>query len=191
MRVSSSWRVWSSSETTTILASSCCGACQPGRGRRLTLTWTYVHHNALAEAGASVEPVIVLELVDLDALAIVGRWRYQGHSPREGSAGTRAATDVPSAARNAVATGRAGLGRAARAVPRARWWSGVVCDVRAAAGQMTIRRLGVGGRQMRRRDRGATGQRNVWMQCAMRAGSVTGSMRSIVTATGARGRWWV
>jgi hypothetical protein len=117
----------------------------------------------------------------------VGRWRYQGHSPREGSAGTRAATDVPSAARNMVATGRAGLGRAARAVPRARWRSGVVCDVRA--GQMTIRRLG--GRQMRRLDRGTTEQRNASMQCAMRAGSATGSMRSIVTATGARGRWWV
>ena len=135
----------------------------------MTLTLTYVHHNALAEAGASVEPVIVLELVDLDALAIVGRWRYQGHSPREGSAGTRAATDVPSAARNAVATGRAGLGRAARVVPRARWGSGVVCDVRA--GQMTIRRLGVGvgGRQMRRLDRGATGRRSVLgcnAQCA-------------------------
>ena len=181
MRVSSSCRVWSSSETTTILASSCCSACQPGRGQRLTVTLTYVHHNALAEAGASVEPVIVLELVDLDALAIVGRWRYQGHSPREGSAGTRAATDVPSAARNAVATGRAGLGRAARVVPRARWWSGVVCDVRA--GQMTIRRLGVGGRQGRsagwtgaRRDSATTfgcnaqcarGQRQARARCAV------------------------
>ena len=40
---------------------------------------------------------------------------------------------------------------------------------------------------MRRLDRGASGQRNnVWMQCAVRAGSATGSgsMRRIVTATG-------
>ena len=83
------------------------------------MTLTYVHHDALAEAGASVEPVIVLELVDLDALAIVGRWRYQGHSPREVSASTPAATDVLSAARNAVATGRAGQRWAARLVPGA------------------------------------------------------------------------
>lgn len=82
-------------------------------------TSTYVHDNPLTKARASVEPVIVLELVDLDALAIVGRWRYQGHSPREASASTRAATDVPSAARSAVATGRAGQRRGARLVPRA------------------------------------------------------------------------
>lgn len=100
------------------------------------LTSTYAHYDTPAEAGASVEPVIVLELVDLDALAIVGWWRYQGHHPREVSASTPAATDVPSAARNAVATGRAGQRWVTRLVPRARCWSGVVCDVRA--GQMTI-----------------------------------------------------
>jgi hypothetical protein len=38
------------------------------------------YDDASAEAGAPVEPVIVLELVYLDALAIVGRWRYQCHS---------------------------------------------------------------------------------------------------------------
>jgi hypothetical protein len=51
--------------------------------RARSSTWgknAYVQDNASAEAGASVEPVIVLELVDLDALAIVGRWRYQCHS---------------------------------------------------------------------------------------------------------------
>lgn len=82
-------------------------------------TCTYIHYNTPTEARASVEPVIVFEFVDLDALAIVGRWRYQGHSPREVSASTPAATDVLSAARNAVATGRAGQRWAARLVPGA------------------------------------------------------------------------
>jgi hypothetical protein len=45
---------------------------------------TYAHDKAPAEAGAPVEPIIVLQLVDLDALAIVGRWRYQCHSRDEG-----------------------------------------------------------------------------------------------------------
>lgn len=45
---------------------------------------TYTQDHALAKARAPVEPVIVLELVYLDALAIVGRWRYQCHSRGEG-----------------------------------------------------------------------------------------------------------
>jgi|SRR5690242_3351440 len=99
-------------------------------------TSTYTHYDAPAEARASVEPVVILELIDLDALAIVGWWRYQGHHPREVSASTRAATGVPSVARNVVATGRAGQRWGARLVLRARCWSSVVCDVRA--GRMTI-----------------------------------------------------
>ncbi len=97
---------------------------------------TYIYYNAPAKARASVKPVIVLELVDLDALAIVGRWRYQGHHPREVSASTPAATEILSAARNSVATGRAEQRLVSRVVPEARCWSGVVCDVRA--GRMTI-----------------------------------------------------
>jgi len=40
---------------------------------------TYAQDHALAKPRPPVEPVIVLELVYLDALAIVGRWRYQCH----------------------------------------------------------------------------------------------------------------
>lgn len=36
---------------------------------------TYACYDALAEASASVEPVIVLELVDFDALSFARRWR--------------------------------------------------------------------------------------------------------------------
>lgn len=43
------------------------------RGRK-----TYICYNALAEAGASVEPVIVLELVDFDALPFARRWWCDG-----------------------------------------------------------------------------------------------------------------
>lgn len=42
--------------------------------------WTYIYEDTPTEAGPAIEPVIVLELVDLYALAIVGRWRYQCHS---------------------------------------------------------------------------------------------------------------
>ena len=78
------------------------------RSKYNMFTCTYIHYDAPAKSRASVEPVIILEFIDLDALAIVGRWRYQGHSPRGVSASTPAATDVPSAARNAVATRCAG-----------------------------------------------------------------------------------
>ena len=36
---------------------------------------TYVGYYALAETGAAVEPVIILELVDFDALSFARRWR--------------------------------------------------------------------------------------------------------------------
>lgn len=39
---------------------------------------TYICYNALAEAGASVEPVIVLEFVDFDALPFARRWWCDG-----------------------------------------------------------------------------------------------------------------
>jgi hypothetical protein len=45
---------------------------------------TYRHNEAPTEAGAPVKPVVVLELVDLDALAIVGRRRCQCHRGRTG-----------------------------------------------------------------------------------------------------------
>jgi hypothetical protein len=68
-----------------------CDNCKPrwhramaGRISRGGWRETYTHDNAPAEAGAPVEPVIVLELVDFDALAIVGRWRYQCHNRSEG-----------------------------------------------------------------------------------------------------------
>jgi hypothetical protein len=96
MRVSSSCRVWSSSDRTTIFASSACSrTSQPSTVRQSQAPTasrhgglhlarrcreTYTNDKAPAEAGAPVEPVVVLELVDLDALAIVGRWRYQCHS---------------------------------------------------------------------------------------------------------------
>ena len=44
------------------------GARWRGKGK------TYICYDALAEAGASVEPVIVLELVDFDALSFARRW---------------------------------------------------------------------------------------------------------------------
>ena len=44
---------------------------------------TYIHHDASTEAGAAVEPVIVPELVDFDALPVVGRRGDQCHSRGE------------------------------------------------------------------------------------------------------------
>lgn len=92
MVVSRSWREGSSSDATRIFASSCGSTRQPrpaqasapiegiATGQNLPAmvrpASTYVHKDTPAEAGAAIEPVIVLELVDLDALAIVGRWRY-------------------------------------------------------------------------------------------------------------------
>jgi hypothetical protein len=101
MRVSRSCRVWSSSDRTTTFASSACGRTgQPSTVRRWQVMMprrhgihcglpavderTYAHDNSPAEAGTPVEPVIVLQLVYLDALAIVGRWRYQCHNSSEG-----------------------------------------------------------------------------------------------------------
>ena len=90
MRVSRSCRDGSSSDATSIFASSCCcwggqlaggGDATPGHGAEFAVRrrgrWggraTYVQDDTATEAGAPVEPVIVLELVDLDALAIVAR----------------------------------------------------------------------------------------------------------------------
>jgi len=44
------------------------------------LASTYIYVDALAEARPPIEPVVVSELIDLDALAIVGRRRGLGHS---------------------------------------------------------------------------------------------------------------
>jgi hypothetical protein len=119
MRVSSSCRVWSSSERTTIFASSACGrTSQPSTVRQSQATMasrhgglhfarrckeTYTNDKASAETGAPVEPVIVLELVDLDALAIVGRWRYQCHSLRYRFGRTPARANTPSRVWRAIA----------------------------------------------------------------------------------------
>jgi hypothetical protein len=79
-----------------------------GGGRRCT------HDNASAEAGTPVEPVIVLELVYLDALAIVGRWRYQCHSRSESLHALQAGKHALwSDARDREALRRAGGQRAA------------------------------------------------------------------------------
>lgn len=80
---------------------------------------TYACHDAAAEAGAAVEPVIVLELVDFDALSIVGR-RRQSHTRRRrrGSSVRAGLKTVRSEARgcDGVRGGRQRAGRGLRDV---------------------------------------------------------------------------
>jgi hypothetical protein len=64
---------------------------------------TYACYHALAEAGAAVEPVIVLELVDFDALPFAGRRRsYVCHNRRR-RADTLRLGRAPSGAKRAIA----------------------------------------------------------------------------------------
>lgn len=64
---------------------------------------TYAGDNALAEAGASVEPVVVLEFVDLDALSFARRRRSDVCHNRRRRVDTLRLGRVPSGGRRAVA----------------------------------------------------------------------------------------
>lgn len=60
---------------------------------------TYIGDDALAEARASVEPVIVLELVDFDALSFARRWRADVCHNRRRRVYTLRLGQLPSGAR--------------------------------------------------------------------------------------------
>ena len=64
---------------------------------------TYACYDALAEASASIEPVIVLELVYLDALSFTRRWRSDVCHSRRRRVDTLRLGRVPSGGRRSVA----------------------------------------------------------------------------------------
>jgi len=86
----------------------CCHRSQNATSTQRWYRETYTQDLAPAKTRAAVEPIIVLEFVDLDALAIVGRRRHQSHSKSGGLCALRPASRVT----RAVAIPGAGAVRA-------------------------------------------------------------------------------
>jgi hypothetical protein len=140
----------------------------------------YTHDNASAEAGAPVEPVIVLELVYLDALAIVGRWRYQCHSRNKSLHALQAGKHALwSEARDRDALRRAGGRRAACGGDGRRWGfaqgrAGGWREDRRLGGRRTpaTRRCGRVVRRLLRGDGRCDGDETEWLRVVIAAGRV-------------------